>query len=121
MTQQKPQWEENEEFGVIVQKVISRCDNEFSHIDASQIIAYNCTNKERPPGKDKGHSYEMSGTVEPESFTNSKTYFVKMFRNEWEANSDEQKLLLVHSVLCRIDKENSGNVGPLGFARRSHL
>jgi len=113
MAQKQPIWEAVPEFVEMAEKLVDKYSEQFRDIDTEQLIAYVCTNKDRPEKKAK--PYEMSGATEPESFTNQKTYFVKMFASDWEARTEEQKLALVCSALNRIDPENPGKVGPLDY------
>ena len=111
--QVKPTWEEVPEFVQLAAKMIEKYPDKFGGIDVSWIVAYGVTNKERPDSKAK--LYEMSGEGEPESFTNSKMYFVKMFMQDWEGRSEAGKLLIVASALARIDPDSPGKVGPLDY------
>lgn len=115
--QVKPTWEEVTEFAQLALKLVEKFPDRFGGIDVSRIVAYGCTNKERPEGKAK--LYDMTGATEPESFTNSKTYFVKMFMVDWEGRSEAAKLLIVASALARIDIDNPGKVGPLDYRDQS--
>ncbi len=118
MAQEKKTWEENIEFKNMAEKLISHF-TEFSHVEIDKLIAYSCTNKDRPKGKAK--DYDMSGATEPESFTNSKTYFVKMFREDWERKDEKQKLALVYSMLDRLDPECPGKILPLDYRDRTRM
>jgi hypothetical protein len=109
----KPKWEEIGEFVQLAAKMVEKYPERFAGIDVNTIVAYGCVNKERPDKKAK--LYEMSGETEPESFTNSKVYFVKMFMNDWEGRSEAAKLLIVASALSRIDPQTPGKVGPLDY------
>ncbi len=112
MPQTKPEWEEASDFKVLASKIVERYPQDFCDIDIDQIIAYVCVNKDRPDGKKL--PYAMSGTMPPESFTNSKTYFVKMFQEVWDRD-EVHKLVLIYSVLCRIDPVNPGKVKPYDY------
>jgi hypothetical protein len=118
MTQIKPQWVEVEEFSDMAVRLAERFPERFSEVDVDQIIAYACVNKDRPEGKSK--PYDMTGSTPPESFTNSKTYFVKMFNDVWE-RTKPQKLALVFSVLSRIDPTNPGKVKPLDYSDQEEM
>ncbi len=115
MAQTAPAWTEIEEFPKMVERLVSKYPERFSGIEPDWLVAYAITNKEKPEGKAK--SYEMTGATEPESFTNSKKYFFKTYMNDWEARSEESKLMLVLSALLRVDPENpeSGKVGPFDY------
>jgi hypothetical protein len=113
MAQVKPVWEQVTEFNAMAVQLVEKYPERFGSIDVEQIVAYKCTNKERPEKKAK--SYEMTGSSEPESFTNSKMYFVKMFSEDWEIRTESQKLALVCSALSRIDADSPGKVGPLDY------
>lgn len=113
MAQIIPQWVESDEFHTMAMKLVDKYPEHFSEIDANQIVAYICVNKDKPESKNK--PYDMTGTVPPESFTNSKTYFVKICNNVWE-RTDSQKLALVFSSLCRIDPSNPGKVKPFDYS-----
>jgi len=102
------EWEEVEDFPKMAEKLIQRYNDILTHVEADQVIAYMCTNKEKPKGKSK--LYEMTSQTEPESFTNTKTYFVKMFQSTWEELDDEGRLALVFSCLNRIDPQNPGKL-----------
>jgi len=115
--QVKPTWEEIPEFIQLAAKLVEKYPEKFGSIDVTRIVAYGCTNKERPDGKAK--LYDMSGETEPEVFTNSKMYFVKMFMSDWEARNDQSKLLIVASALSRIDPDSPGKVGPLDYRDQS--
>ena len=119
MAQTKPQWQEIDEFNGIVRKLAAKYPSEFDHVEPDKIIAYQIINKERPTGKAK--PYDMKGSPEPESFTNSKSYFVKMFQEDWDEKTVEQKIAMVFSVLCRIDRDNPGKVGPLDYRDQSRM
>ncbi len=118
MTQIKPVWTECEEFATMAAKLAEKFLERFGDIDVDQIIAYCCMNKDRPEGKSK--PYEMNGSSPPESFTNSKTYFVKIFNNVWEY-SRTQKLALVFSALSRIDPSSPGKVKPLDYSDQEEM
>ncbi|NMC62389.1 MAG: hypothetical protein GYA55_04405 [SAR324 cluster bacterium] len=111
--QVKPKWEEITEFCQLAAKMVEKYPERFGSVEVDRIVAYGCTNKERPDKKAK--LYEMSGETEPESFTNSKTYFIKMFMSDWESRDEAAKLLIVASALSRIDPDNPGRVGPLDY------
>lgn len=115
MAQIKPRWTEIPEFVSLAAKLIDKFPERFGGIDPSWLIAYGCINKERPEAKTK--PYDMSGSREPEGFTNSKRYFVKVFMSDWEGRSDANKIAIVAAALERIDKEapDSGNVGPFDY------
>lgn len=118
MTQHKPQWVEVEEFTNMAAKLVEKYPERFNEIDIDQIIAYACVNKDRPDGKNK--PYDMTGINPPESFTNSKTYFVKMFNDVWE-RTQPQKLALVFSALSRIDPTSPGKVKPLDYSDQEEM
>jgi hypothetical protein len=111
MAQVPPEWEEVTEFNTMVREVVEKYPDRFAHVDPDWLIAYICTNKTKPESKAK--LYDMSGQTEPEAFTNSKKYFIKMFHDTWEALPEENRYLIVFSALRRIDKEKpeSGKVG----------
>lgn len=111
MSQIKPMWSPLDEFVVMAAKLVEKYPERWGAVDVFKMIAYACTNKDRPEGKVK--PYEMTGATEPESFTNSKQYFVKLFASDWESRTEEQKLTLVASALERIDVDNPGKVGAL--------
>jgi len=113
-----PQWIEIEEFATMAAKLVEKYPERFGEVDIDKIIAYACVNKDRPEGKSK--VYDMSGSVPPESFTNSKTYFVKIFNDVWE-KTDEQKLALVFSALSRVDPTNQGKIKPLDYADQEEM
>jgi len=118
MAQIQPIWNESEEFINMAGKLIEKYVERFGDIDVDQIIAYTCVNKDRPDGKTK--PYDMNGSTPPESFTNSKTYFIKMFNDVWE-RTNEQKLALVFSALSRIDPTNPGKVKPLDYSDQEEM
>lgn len=111
--QVKPTWEEISEFNQLAAKLIEKYPEKFGSIDVSRIVAYGCTNKERPDKKAK--LYEMTGEIEPESFTNTKIYFIKMFMEDWSGRDEAGRLLIVASALARIDPDVPGKVGPLDY------
>ncbi len=113
MAQIPPEWESVPEFVEMSSRIVEKYPERFGEIEVSQIVAYKCTNKDKPEKKAK--SYEMTGSTEPESFTNEKTYFVKFFSSDWESKTTEQKLLMVCSALSRIDTTNPGKIGPLDY------
>ena len=113
-----PEWIEIEEFAEIASKLVEKYPERFAEIDISQMIAYACVNKDRPEAKTK--PYEMSGSTPPESFTNSKSYFVKMFKNIWD-RTDSQKAAMVFSALSRIDPHNPGKIKPLDYADQEEM
>lgn len=118
MTQIKPEWVEIEEFATMASKLVERYPERFGEIDVAQMVAYACVNKDRPEGKSK--PYDMSGSTPPESFTNSKSYFVKLFQNVWD-RTYTQKLALVFSALSRIDPTIPGKIKPLDYADQEEM
>jgi len=104
------EWEEIGEYLKLASKLVEKFNDILGHVDTDQVIAYMCTNKERPKGKSK--LYEMSSQTEPESFTNTKSYFVKMFKDTWEELDDEGRLAVVFSTLLRVDPEKPGKLTP---------
>jgi len=118
MAQIQPVWNEVEEFMEMAAKMIEKYPERFGEVDVDTIIAYVCMNKDRPEGKTK--PYDMTGATPPESFTNSKAYFVKMYNNVWE-QTRTQKLALVFSVLSRVDTTNPGKVRPLDYSDQEEM
>ena len=116
MPQVPAEWEPIKEFNRIAEKLIARYPERWSGIDPDWLIAYGCTNKDQPDDK-RSKPYDMSGETEPESFTNSKKYFIKMFMSSWEGRDDICRQWLVLSALERIDKENpdSGKITGLDY------
>lgn len=108
--QKKPEYVTLEEWTKIASQLVEAYPAEWGDIDVSKIAAYAILNKDRPEGKAK--AYEMTGETEPESFTNTKQYFVKLFKSDWDAQPDEKKVAYVVSALDRIDTENPGKVLP---------
>ena len=111
--QMPPEWEEIAEFSTMAAQLKEKYIERFGEVEIDLIIAYGCTNKDRPEKKAK--LYEMSSLPEPESFTSTKQYFVKMYMSDWSAKEDNQKLVLVCSALERIDPANPGKVGALDY------
>lgn len=118
MAQILPEWVEIDEFKTMSAKLVEKYPERFAHIDVNQVIAYVCVNKDRPEKTKK--PYEMGNTLPPESFTNSKTYFVKVFNDVWE-RTEQQKLLLVWSALRRIDDTNPGKLRPLDYSDQEEM
>lgn len=118
MAQHTPQWVEVNEFATMAAKLVEKYPERFGEVDIDKIVAYACINKDRPEGKNK--PYDMTGAVAPESFTNSKAYFVKMFQDVWE-RTETQKLALVFSALSRIDPTNPGKIKPLDYADQEEM
>ena len=50
-----------------------------------------------------------------------KTWFVKMFAQDWQAMSKAQKTMLVYEVLSRIDPKRPGKIKPLDYQGTSEL
>ncbi len=123
MPQVPAEWEPIEEFGTISAKLIAKYPDRWAGIDPGDIIAYGCTNKDRPENKKNAKPYEMSGETEPESFTNAKKYFVKLYMTDWDARDEVGRQWLVCSALERIDKENpdSGKVSGFDYKDQSVL
>lgn len=119
MAQIVPVWKEIPEFCSMASKLIARYPEKFAKIESDWFVAYGCVNKTRPEKKAK--VYDMSGECEPESFTNSKKYFIKFFMADWEGRSDEAKLALVFSALLRVDRDNpeSGKVIAMDYQDQS--
>lgn len=113
----KPKWEEIPEFTKMAEKLIAKYRDRFDGLDVSKIVAYGCTNKDRPEKKAK--VYDMVGEPEPECLTNSKQYFIKFFMKDWMDRAEAQKLLLVFSALERIDRDNPGKIFPLDYRDQS--
>ena len=111
MANQKPQWEEVQEFIQIAAKLAEKYPDRFDGVHVDEIVAYAVTNKDKPKSKVK--TYEMSGIKEPESFCSSKVYFVKLFKTDWDGRSEKSKTAIVMSALERIDPQNPGDVKPL--------
>lgn len=110
------EWEEIPEFGMMAAKVIEHYPNKFSQIDPHWLIAYGISNKDRPEGK-RGKPWDISGSTEPESFTNTKKYFLTTFLSYWNACSEELKYGIVLSMLERIDSDHpdSGRLKPYDY------
>lgn len=119
MAQIKPEWEVISEWDNLMAQVIGKFH--FDHVDPSLVIAYKCINKSKPEGKTK--LYDMSGQTEPEAFTNSKKYFVKLFHNVWDVMDQKNRLLIVFSALSRIDKvkPDSGKVSGFDLHDQSFM
>lgn len=114
MSQNKVVWTEIDEFSQISRALISLYNDLFSHIDPEWIVAYG-SNKEKPEKNNK--PYEMSGSCEPESLTNTKKFFVKFSLSDWNSKTNEQRIALVASALVRIPTQNpeDGKVLPLDY------
>jgi len=113
MPQIKQEWEVIDEWENLVGKVMEKYPEHFAHIDPSLIVAYKCVNKTKPKGKSR--NYDMNGQTEPESFTNSKKYFVTLYHDVWEEMTIGNKLLVVFSALSRIDKDKPDSGKVSGF------
>jgi len=113
MAQIKQLWEEITEFKEMAKKVIDRYEKHLGHVDLSLVIAYKCINKTKPEKKAK--LYDMSGQSEPEAFTNTKKYFIKMYHDVWDIMDDNNRLLIVLSALSRIDREEPESGKILGY------
>lgn len=115
MAQIKPMWQELPEFVTMATKLIDRFPERFNGIDPSWFVAYACTNKDKPEKKVK--PYDMTSVGEPESFTNSRKYFVKVYLSDWEGRSDTNKLAIVAAALDRVDKDipDSGKINPFDY------
>ncbi len=111
MAQIKPEWEEIPEFIDISRMLIEKYEETLGHVDPDLLIAYKCTNKSKPESRTK--LYDMSGQTEPEAFTNTKKYFIKVFHDVWDTMDQKNRQLIVLSALRRIDSESpdSGKVG----------
>lgn len=118
MAQVQAQWVELDEFATMAAKMVEKYPERFGEIDTDKIIAYACVNKDRPESNKK--PYNMTGAIPPESLTNSKTYFVKIFQDIWE-RTNSQKLALVFSALSRIDPSNPGKVRSLDYADQENM
>jgi len=109
MAQSLPEWEEIPEFNSIARKLVEKTP-ELSHVDSDIVIAYKCTNKTQP--KSKQLPYDISGQGNPEAFTNSKKYFVKVCYDIWDNMPVNNRQVLVLHALKRIhpEKPDSGKV-----------
>ena len=106
--QKKPEWVTLDEWTKIASQLVEAYPDEWGEVDVSKIAAYAIINKDKPDSKAK--PYEMTGTSEPESFTNSKQYFIKLYKSDWDEQSEERKIAYVISALDRVDTENLGKV-----------
>jgi len=118
MAQIKPEWEEIDEFAKIIGQLVEKYPERFAEIEPDSIVAYSCINKTRPERNKQ--PYKISGASPPESFTNTKTYFVKIYHDVWE-RTPQQKIALAFSALSRIDTENPGKVRPLDYADQENM
>jgi len=121
MAQTKPVWEQIGDFNIMASQLIEKYPERFGKIDPDWIIAYGIVNKDKPAAKTK--PFDMSGIAEPESFTNSKKYFVKLYLSDWEARDDSNKLWIVFSALERLDRDepDNGKVGGFDYKDLSTL
>lgn len=115
MPQPQALWEEIPQFCELAKKLIEKYQERFAGLDANWIVAYVCTNKDRP--QTQKMLYRISGEPEPECYTNTKKYFVKMYQKDWDSFPTENKMWLVFSILERIDKASpsSGRVSSLDY------
>lgn len=111
----KLEWERIDEFSKIAEKLVSKYPERFNGIDSKWIVAYGVVNKDKPEKNSK--AYDMTGETEPESYTNEKKYFVKMFMDDWDARSEQGRQWIVFSALSRIDAEDpaSGKITGLDY------
>lgn len=116
MANKAPEWERLEEFEKLAQQLIEKYPR-FAGIDVTKIICYAVTNKEKP--KKKVKPYDMSAEGAPECFTNTKQYFVKVYKSDWDAMYPELKQWVAASALDRIDPEQPGKLGPLDYRDQS--
>lgn len=116
MPKEKPTWEEITEFSEMAKKVADKYTELFSKVEVDKIICYG---SDKEPNELKAKKYDMAGIGEPEVFTNTKQYFVKLPKVVWDEKSENQKLALVFECLDRVDTDNPGKVKPLDFRARS--
>lgn len=116
MANTAPSWAEIKEFNQFATKIITKYPERFSKIDPELLVGYACTNKDKPEASKKP-PYELKGSTEPESFTNTKKYFFTVFLSDWEGRSEESKLAIVFAALSRIDPDDpeSGKVLPYNY------
>jgi hypothetical protein len=117
MVQILPDYVVCEEFSQMAKQIVAKYPERFSELDLDQLIAYLIVNKDRPERSRK--PYTIKGESPPQSFTNSKTYFVEIFQNVWD-RTQEQKLALVFSALNRIDLE-AGKIKPLDYQDQEEM
>ncbi len=113
MSQTKPVWEQIKQFNTFAEQLIEKYPERFGKIEPIWFICYAITNKERPDANTK--PYEMSGVTEPESFTNTKKYFVKLYLTDWDSRDEAGRKWLVFSALDRLDSDEPDNGKVRGF------
>ncbi|KKL45683.1 hypothetical protein LCGC14_2353160 [marine sediment metagenome] len=116
MAQIAAEWEEIPEFLTLAKKLqehFSGTPENVDHVNLDTVIAYKCTNKNKPEKKTK--LYDMSGLSEPEAFLHPRKYFVKIFHDVWDNLDEVNRLAIVFSSLHRVDKENPESGKIQGF------
>jgi hypothetical protein len=118
MPQIKPEWEELPEFNKLAVKLIEKHEKLRQYcqqidLQLDSVVAYVCTNKPRPEGR--GKIYDLSAEKDPISRTNSKSYFVLLFQDDWVARSEAGRAKIVISALLRIDPDSPSKVRPLDY------
>lgn len=118
MPQTPASWVEIPEFVTLCRKIIQKYSDKFTGINPEVIVAYVCNNKSRP--EKKKTLYKIDPQVEPVSFTNSKTWIITMFQDDWEKDM-AHKLVMVYSILLRLDPLDPGKVKPLDYADQEEM
>lgn len=118
MAQTPANWVEVPEFNNICKKLIQKYSDKFGAIDQEIIVAYVCDNKSRSPKKKS--LYKIEPQVPPASFTNSKTWVITMFNDDWDKDQ-QHKIAMVYSILLRLNPADPGKVAPLDYADQEEM
>lgn len=119
MAQQKPEYEEIEDFNEYIVELVEKYPEMFPGANAeeysSNIKAFGLINKPFKDGKDPVE--RIYGIADPVRKVCEVSYIVSVYQEVWDAMSEKHRAALVMSALRRIptDATSEGKLTPLDY------
>jgi len=110
MAQDKPIYEELEEFSTLANRIIKKYPIAFDGIKIEKVCCVKITNKQRPDGK---KLWELAAVKPPMNMHNPYLWYVTVWSDDWDALAENTKLALICEIMCGIPKDDTeGKVVP---------
>ena len=106
MAQEKPNYEENNEFNKFAIDVVNKYPEEFQGVDPSKICCVNITNKERGNKDEPGQPcWRIEAVKMPQAMHAPYGWYITMYSDEWDEMSEKHKVAVVGAALHGISDE----------------
>ncbi len=116
MSQEKPEYEDNNEFSQMAVKLVEKYPEKFDSVEIDRVCCVNLTNKTR---KEKEGSAEriwkLQAVKMPIALHCPYGWFVVLHSHDWEDLSKKHKVALVADILHGLpnEEDNQGKINPV--------